>query len=122
MTYSTLVDRAISLAEEAGNAVVEISTGWSKMREVVVMRDPLTNPLRCEIQKIKGLRGYRYAGTPHNRAEEGFVDDNEKVEISFPWINEGLPFGYRRLVWIPAVLIIVVLGLLVAAMLHFSVW
>jgi hypothetical protein len=84
MTYSIQIDRAISLAEEAGNAVVEIATGWTKVRQVAEMRDPLTDHLRTKIREISGLREWSYSGSPHNHADEGFVDDVEMVAISFP--------------------------------------
>lgn len=84
MTHSIQIDRAISLAEEAGNAVIEITTGWTKVRQVAEMRDPLTNQLRAKIREISGLREWSYSGSPHNNADEGFIDDGENVAISFP--------------------------------------
>jgi hypothetical protein len=84
MTYSTAIDKAILLARAEGNAVVEISTGWVKVREVVHMQDPLSCSLRAKILGIAGLREWAAQPTPHNRAEAGFIDDVEKVSISFP--------------------------------------
>lgn len=121
MTLSTLIDQAISLSLKAGNAVVEISTGWTKMREVVEMRDPLTKSLRSEIRKLGGLREFRHEGAPHSRADEGFIDDTEKVAMSFPLADDGPALGHRRLIWIPAGLMLVALSLLIAAMLHIRI-
>jgi hypothetical protein len=84
MTYSTAIDKAILLAQADGNAVVEISTGWTKMREVVCMRDPLSSSLRMELLGIPALREWAVQPSPHNRAEVGFTDDMENVSISFP--------------------------------------
>jgi hypothetical protein len=84
MTLSPAVDQAILLAEANGNAVVEMSTGWTNVREVVYMRDPLSAPLRLALLGIPGLREWVARATPHNRAEVGFIDDLEEVSIAFP--------------------------------------
>lgn len=84
MTYSPKIDEAVGLALAAGNAVVEITTGWTKVRQVVHMRDPITEPLRIEIRKISGLRESTTTATPHNRAEDRFIDDAAGVVITFP--------------------------------------
>lgn len=110
------------LAKEAGNAVVEITTGWTKVREAVEMRDPLTVSLRSKIREIAGLREWTHTGTPHNRADEGFIDDVEKVSLSFPIIRSERSFPYWSLFCIPVGLVVIVLGLMIAAMLHFHIW
>ncbi len=84
MTYSPAIDHAISLAKMEGNTVVEISTGWTKVREVVYMQEPLSDALRAALLAIPELRAWVVQPTPHNRAETGFTDDHEKVSISFP--------------------------------------
>ncbi|MDR0781749.1 MAG: hypothetical protein LBF16_13840 [Pseudomonadales bacterium] len=84
MTYSMAIDHAVALAESEGNVVVEISTGWTKVREVVHMRDPLSENLRSRLLIIPEIRAWTIQATPHNRAETGFTDDHQKVSISFP--------------------------------------
>jgi hypothetical protein len=84
MTYSPAVDAAVSLAEAQGNTVVEVSTGWTKVREVVFMTNPMTDILRSRLGTDLRLRYWKTDPTPHNKAEEGFTDDAQKVSISFP--------------------------------------
>ena len=84
MTLSTAIDRAVQLAELDGNSVVEVSTGWTKVREVVYMRSCMSHDLRHKISEISGLREWESQRTPHNRAEKGFTDDMKKVSICFP--------------------------------------
>lgn len=84
MTHSLLIDDAIAIAESYGNKVKDASTGWSRIREVVTMSLPMCDQLRADLSEKNGLRFWSSEPTPHNRAEEGFTDDNEKVSISFP--------------------------------------
>jgi uncharacterized protein YhfF len=84
MTYSPAVDAAVSIAESQGNAVVEVSTGWTKVREVVFMANPMTDLVRSRLEGDLRLRYWKIEPTPHNKAGEGFTDDAEKVSISFP--------------------------------------
>ena len=84
MTFSSSIDGAITAAEAEGNRIEQVSTGWSKMREVVHMAMPMSEGLRARMMEKDGLRFWSTEATPHNRAEEGFTDDIEKVSISFP--------------------------------------
>lgn len=84
MTYSLLIDDAIAIAESYGNEVNNISTGWDRVREVVTMSLPMSDQLRALLSEKDSLRFWSSEPTPHNHAEEGFTDDNEKVSISFP--------------------------------------
>jgi len=84
MTLSKYIDAAILLAEAEGNSVVEISTGWSNVKEAVYMKFPLSEDLRRTLEAIHQLEYWIEYGTPHNRPEEGFVDRAQKVDISFP--------------------------------------
>ena len=84
MTFSRAIDAAVASAEAEGNAVSEISTGWTKVREVVHMQSPMTDVLRSLLERDFQLRYWSTQPTPHNKAEEGFTDDTEKVAISFP--------------------------------------
>jgi hypothetical protein len=84
MTCSSMINLAISLALAEGNVLMEISTGWTEIRKVAQMRDPLSESLRSSLLGIPGLRFWTVRPTPHNRAEAGFTDDLERVSISFP--------------------------------------
>ena len=84
MTYSSAIDAVISAAEAEGNRVVEVSSGWNKVREVVHMDLPLSSELQTTIMAEHKLRFWSADATPHNKAEQGFTDDFEKVSISFP--------------------------------------
>jgi len=88
VTYSSAIDRAVVLAESDGNSVAEVSTGWTKVREVVHMTAPLSDGLWSKISEIPGLRPWSAQRTPHNRAEIGFTDDTQKVSIAFPVADE----------------------------------
>jgi len=84
MTYSSLIDAVIAAAEAEGNHVQQISTGWTKVREVAHMALPMSEKLRAQMLEKNSLRFWSSGATPHNKAEEGFTDDLEKVSISFP--------------------------------------
>jgi hypothetical protein len=84
VTQSLNIDNAIRLSEEAGIGLREVSTAWTAIQEVAYMTSPMTNSLKSEIAKLAGLRYWSADGTPHNPPEEGFVDDDKKVAISFP--------------------------------------
>jgi hypothetical protein len=81
---STSIEQAVQAAIAAGNAVVEVSEGWTKVRQVVHMRDPLSPIVRNQLVAGGQLRYWSTDQTPHNRAEEGFTNDEDKVAISFP--------------------------------------
>ena len=84
MTYSTAIDEAVKTATEHGNSVLEISTGWTKVKEVVYMKGPLSDELREVLSQDTRLRAYSVSATPHDKAHDGYVDDIEQVVISFP--------------------------------------
>jgi hypothetical protein len=87
MSYSGAIDDVIEAAAAEGNKVAEISTGWTKVRQVVYMQKPLSSSLRELFKDDSRLRAFSTDPTPHDKADEGFVDDNEKVAISFPREN-----------------------------------
>lgn len=84
MTLSRLIDEAVALAQAEGNGVKEVSTGWTKVREVVHMTKPMSPALLGKLSAVPQLRGWSVEPTPQNKAERGFTDDAEKVSISFP--------------------------------------
>jgi hypothetical protein len=83
MTSSSLIDAVIAAAEAEGNHLEGVWE-FSEMREVAWMAHPMSNDLRSRIVQKKDLRYWSAEGTPHNRADEGFTDDVEKVSIAFP--------------------------------------
>jgi len=83
MIYSNVIAKAVQYALSDGNEIVEISDGWTKVRQVVHMNRPLSGMTRDQISQLK-LRHWTVEPTPHNKAEEGFSDDVEKVAITFP--------------------------------------
>ena len=84
MSFSTAIDAVIALAKANGNHVVEISTGWEKVRQVVHMALPMSQALHDAVAAEDELRFWTSDATPHNRATCGFIDDLEKVAIEFP--------------------------------------
>jgi hypothetical protein len=83
-TLSSKIDHAILIAERKGNKVAEITTGWTKVKQVVQMESPASEEILSEIAKIPFLRNWETLPTPHNKGEHGFTDDDEKVAITFP--------------------------------------
>ncbi|SIT35878.1 conserved hypothetical protein [Paraburkholderia ribeironis] len=83
--YCQHIDRAVQIAANSDNSIQEISTGWSKVKQVVHMSRPLTADVLREIQtKVPSLRYWSSERTPHNRAEDGFICDEDEVGLSFP--------------------------------------
>lgn len=79
-TIEAIVRDAIS----SGNSITEVSEGWTKIEQVVYMRDPLTSVLRMQLSAYSGLHYCLVEPSPHNRAEECFTDEAKSVSISFP--------------------------------------
>jgi hypothetical protein len=84
MRFSAAIDDAIEKALADGNEIAEVSTGWTKVREAIDMKRPLSKELRARLERDKRLRPWSIEATPHNKAEEGFTDDQAKILISFP--------------------------------------
>lgn len=83
MICSSAIVEAVQCALAEGNEVAEISEGWANVKQVVHMRSPLTRAARERILSLK-LRHWLVEPTPHNKAEEGFTDESEKVAVTFP--------------------------------------
>ena len=81
---SETINAAVQQVIAAGNEVVEISEGWSEMAQVVHMRLPLSEAMRELMSTYPTLNHSVVEPTPHNRAEEIFIDRVEKVAVSFP--------------------------------------
>lgn len=84
MTHSFIINIAAEEACLNGNEIMDISEGWSKVRQVLHMRDPLDDATRIALSANEHLRHWTIDPTPHNSAEEGYTDDLEKIAISFP--------------------------------------
>jgi hypothetical protein len=81
---SAAIQEAVRLTTADGNEVVETSEGWTEIKQVVHMRESLTVSTRRALEGDRRLRYWRAEPTPHNKAEEGFTDDFNKVSIAFP--------------------------------------
>ena len=81
---SSSIEAAAQAAIAHGNNIVEISEGWSKVKQVVHMQAPLTAEVRAALSLIVMLRHWAVEPTPHNAGEDGFTDDQNKVSIVFP--------------------------------------
>lgn len=81
---SKSIEAAAAVAASHGNSIVEVSEGWSKVKQVVHMQEPLTEEARAAVLAIATLRHWLVEPTPQNAGEEGFTDDQEKVAITFP--------------------------------------
>lgn len=88
---SAAIEEAVQTAQAHGNAVAEISEGWSRVLQVVSMAQPLSDDLRRALMGYLALRYWTSDPSPHNRAEEGFTDDAGRVSIAFPRL--GCPTG-----------------------------
>jgi hypothetical protein len=87
---STSIARAIELVCSEGNSVALVSDGFSKLRQVVFMDQPLLPEVMSAIaNELSLLRHYRSERTPNNPPDEGFVDDECAVAISFPIAGEA---------------------------------
>jgi hypothetical protein len=85
MFKSPHINHAVAIATAAGYMVKEVSSGWSKVDQVVYMSGNLTADVRQAIEKEEpSLRYWSTNRTPHNPAEEGFTCDDYKVAMSFP--------------------------------------
>ena len=79
------IDKVVKVVESSGNSISEISTGWSKVKKVVHMKEGLTIEDKESILSLEiGLRYWQFDATPHNSAERGFTCDHCAVSISFP--------------------------------------
>ncbi|MFP1787610.1 hypothetical protein ACLEDP_17425 [Lonsdalea quercina] len=85
MTKSPYIDHVIELSLAEGNSVKEISDGWSNMEQVIFLSKKMSRSLQLKIKKEEPtLRYFSTNGTPHNKADEGFICDEYKVAISYP--------------------------------------
>lgn len=75
----------LKLLKDSGNNIAEIVQGWSNMKEVFQMSEPLSSDLKEKIElEIPLLKYWKYKGSPHNAPGEGFYCEEHKIAISFP--------------------------------------
>ncbi len=84
MNKSPAIQRNIELALADGNEVIETSTGWEGVDEVVHFRRPLSPRVRDLLLGDAALRYWSNNGSPHNQPSEGFTDDAVRMGLSFP--------------------------------------
>jgi len=84
MIISPYIEYAVAIALSTGYSVENVSTGWSKMNQVIEMSGRLSSELRQSIEdKVPSLRYWSTEGTPHNAPQEGFTCDEYQVSIFF---------------------------------------
>lgn len=84
MIQSPNIEEIVQLALADGNEIVEISTGWTKVTQVIHMRQPLSYSVKNAALVNQGARYWTADPTPHDKAAEGFTDDVNRVSIAFP--------------------------------------
>lgn len=79
------ITSAVKLLKDTGNQVEDTIEGWTKVELDVNMKKPLTDAVRDKIiAEIPGLKYWKYKGSPHNPAGEGFVCEKHKISLTFP--------------------------------------
>ncbi|WIA54456.1 hypothetical protein N6H05_15455 [Sphingobium sp. WTD-1] len=85
MADSIAIQRIIRRAEGEGNAIMSVSSGWSRIREMTHMVADVSEDLWIALQRDEPqLRSWTSDATPHNRAERGFTDEGVSEAVSFP--------------------------------------
>ncbi|WPC76870.1 hypothetical protein [Vibrio porteresiae] len=75
----------VKIIEKFGNEVTEVSEGWSRINQVVYVKNKLSESEREQIELEQlNLRYWETKRTPHNAAEEGYICDICHVGITFP--------------------------------------
>lgn len=79
------IKKAVAIAVSEGNSVQTIVDGWSKMKQVVTMKDKLTHAVKMRIEnEVPDLRYRAVAQTPFYPATERFISDSDQVGLEFP--------------------------------------
>lgn len=81
---SEKIQLIISIELHKSNSILSINNGlWSKVKQAIFMSEPMSDNIKIFAEKLS-LRYYVNQGSPHDRADEGFVDDDHSVLLSFP--------------------------------------
>ena len=79
------IEEVVNISKSSGNDILEVSEGWSKVKQVVHMKEKFKSDDKSQVQaKQSALRYWSTERTPHNAAEEGFTCDECSVGITFP--------------------------------------
>jgi hypothetical protein len=79
------INLALKIAEIEGNGISEVVEGWTKIKKVIYMKQPLNPALKKQISKqVSNLRYRIFEGNLHYLADEGFICDEHSIAISFP--------------------------------------
>lgn len=79
------IEDVVGITKASGNDVIEVSEGWTKVKQVVHMKQRLSENDRNLIKtRQPTLRYWTSERTPHNAAEEGYTCDLCSVGITFP--------------------------------------
>jgi hypothetical protein len=79
------IEEVVNIVKASGNGVVEISEGWTKVKQVVHMKNKLSESDRQLIEnRQSSLRSWSAERTPHSSAEDGYTCDECCVSITFP--------------------------------------
>ena len=78
------IEKLLSLAETSGDRPDRTIFGWNKFERVYWMSKPMSVAARELGRNTEGLEYTTYAGDPHNRADESFIDRARGIAISFP--------------------------------------
>jgi hypothetical protein len=82
------VSCALEILKESGNEILEVTQGWSNVKEDLRMKHVLTVELKDRILlKEPDLEYWSYKGSPHNTPDEGFLCKQHSISISFPVEN-----------------------------------
>jgi len=88
---SPAIRRVIGIVATEGNTVASVSDSFSKRKQVVFMKKPLSLRAHSAVSReLPELRYYRSPRTPHDPADEGFADDDTEASVSLPIAGEAL--------------------------------
>lgn len=81
---SAAIQRVVEIAGREGNEVEVVSSDWDP-KQIVFMSGPLTDRVREAVAlQLPQLQHFKTDKTPHNPADEGYVDREADMVISFP--------------------------------------
>lgn len=87
LTSAPLI-RLLSVAVAGGNAVAEVSTGWSLLDRVILMARPMSEGLATKFRADPALTYYAEPQSTHWPGDRGFVDEACGEALSFPLEGE----------------------------------
>jgi hypothetical protein len=85
--------RVLSVALAGGNAIAEVSTGWSELARVVMLQRPMSESFFDQFKTDPALQHFAEPPTPHWPGDRGFIDAVAGEAVSFPMGKTG---GLRK--------------------------